>query len=184
MELGQKLKLLRGNMTQSELARRSGVDKAIISKIESGKMDGTVECHQKIADIFGLKLSEFYAFIEEEKSEPAEFHSGNNKTDVYKNFLEILTSIPLTKKMLPTFITLQPTEEKLLEETVKNAERFIIVLDGEVRIEIEGKVYNLKKEVDYEKGDSLYSISPKRHIIKNTGSTVSRILCVSSPPVL
>ena len=184
MDLGRKLKLLRGNMTQSELARQSRVDKAIISKIESGKMDGTVECHQKLADVFGLKLSEFYAFIEESKPEPAEFHSGNNKTDIYQNFLEILTSIPLTKKMLPTFISLKPGEEKSLQETLKNVEWFIIVLDGEVKIEIEGKVYDLKKEPEHEKGDSLYSRSPKRHMIRNTGKAVARILCISSPPVL
>jgi transcriptional regulator with XRE-family HTH domain len=184
MDLGKKLRLLRGNMTQAELAGRSGVDKAIISKIESGKMGGTVECHQKLAEVFGLKLSEFYAFVEEKTPEPAELHSGNNKTDVYQNFLEILTTIPLAKKMLPSFITLQPREEKFLEETLKNVERFIIVLEGEVAISVEGKVYYLKKDPGYEKGDSLYSLSPKRHSIKNTGSEISRILCVSCPPVL
>src|SRR4030042_2050248 len=181
MDLGKKLRLLRGNMTQSELARQSRVDKAIISKIESGKMDGTVECHQKLADVFGLKLSEFYAFIEESKVEPAEFHSGNGKSDVYQNFLEILTAIPLSKKMLPTFLTLKPNEEKFLEETLKDVERFIIIEDGQVSIEVEGKNYSLKKEPEHEKGDSLYSISPKRHRIKNTGTTFARILCISSP---
>lgn len=184
MELGKKLKLLRGNMTQAELAGRSGVDKAIISKIESGKMDGTVDCHQKLAEVFGLKLSEFYAFVEEKTAEPAELHYGNNKTDVYQNFLEILTAIPLAKKMLPSFITLHPGEEKFLEETLKNVERFIIVLEGEVDINVEGKMYCLKKEPGHEKGDSLYSLSPKRHSIKNTGTDTSRILCVSCPPVL
>lgn len=184
MELGKKLRLLRGNMTQAELAGRSGVDKAIISKIESGKMDGTLECHQKLAEVFGLKLSEFYAFVEEKKPEPAELHSGNNKTDVYQNFLEILTTIPLAKRMLPSFITLRPDEEKFLEETLKNVERFIIVFEGEVAVNVEGKTYYLKKDPGYEKGDSLYSLSPKRHSIKNTCAGVSRILCVSCPPVL
>ena len=184
MELGKKLRLLRGNMTQVELAGRSGVDKAIISKIESGKMDGTVECHQKLAEVFDLKLSEFYAFIEEKKSQPAELRSGNNKTDVYQNFLEILTSVPLAKKMLPSFISLQPQEEKFLEETLKNVERFIIVLEGEVAVDVEGTAYHLKKFPEYEKGDSLYSLSPKRHSLKNTGPAISKILCVSCPPVL
>ena len=184
MDIAKKLKLLRGNMTQAELAKRSGVDKAIISKIESGKMSGTVECHKKLAEVFGLKLSELYAFLEEEKSEPAEFHSGNNKTDFYQNFLEILTTIPLAKKMLPTFITLQPSEEKLLEETIKDVERFIIILSGDVDIEIEGKIYHLKKEQDHGEGDSIYSTSKKQHRIKNTGTSKAQLLCVSSPPVL
>jgi len=110
-------------MTQDELSLRSGVDKAIISKIESGKMPGTVECHKKLAEVFGLKLSELYAYLENGKPGPAEFHSGTSKTDVYQDFLEILTSIPLNKRMLPTFITLKPSEERFLEETVKKVER-------------------------------------------------------------
>lgn len=171
-------------MTQDELAERSGVDKAIISKIESGKMTGTVECHKKLAGVFGLKLSELYAYLEGEPPEPAEFHSGSVKTDTYQDFLEILTQRPLSKKMLPTFITLKPKEEKFLEETIKKVERFIIVLEGEIVVEVGGKKYRLKKESRVEKGDSLYSSSAKRHRIKNTGKTIAKVLCVNSPPVL
>ena len=184
MEIGKKLKLLRGNMTQAELARRSGVDKAILSKIEAGKMPGTVKCHTKLAGVFGLKLSEFYAYLEKEKYEPIEFHSGNSKSDFYQNFLEILTSIPLSKKMLPTFITLKPHEEKFLEETIKEAERFIMVLEGKIEIALNGKVHHLEKKSECERGDSLYSMSSERHRIKNVGNGVARALCVSSPPVL
>ena len=184
MKLGEKLKLLRSNMTQAELAQRSGVDKAIISKIESGKMRGTVECHEKLAEVFGLKLSELYAFLENGKYEPAEFHAANSKTDFYQDFLEILTSFPLSKRMLPTFITLKPREEKFLQETLKKVERFIMVFKGEIEIEIEGKVYRLKKDYDSAQGDSLYSASSKRHRIKNIGHSAARVLCVSSPPVL
>ena len=184
MDVGKKLKLLRGNMTQAELARRSGVDKAIVSKIESGKMPGTVECHKKIAEVFGLKLSELYAYLENEKPEPAEFHSGDSKTDFYQDFLEILTTVPLAKRMLPTFITLQPKEEKFLEETLKKVERFIIIIEGEIEIGIDSKVYSLKKESNSEQGDSLYSTSSARHRIKNIGDSVARALCVNSPPVL
>jgi len=171
-------------MTQAELARCSGVDKAIISKIETGKMSGTIECHKKIANVFGLKLSELYAYLEEEKPQPAEFHSGSSKTDFYQDFLEILTTIPLSKKMLPTLITLKPQEEKFLEETIKKVERFLIILEGEMEVEIEGKIYRLKKESRYEKGDSLYSTSSKSHRIKNIGNSVVKALCISSPPVL
>ncbi len=184
MDIGNKLKILRGNMTQAELSRRSGVDKAIISKIESGKMSGTVDCHEKLAGVFGLKLSELYAFLEEEKPEPAEFHSGNTKTDFYQDFLEILTALPLSKKMLPTFISLQPKEQKYLEETLKRVERFIIALEGTIEVEIESKVYALKKEPHFDKGDSIYSNSPKRHTIKNTGGSIAKVLCISSPPIL
>ena len=184
MEIGAKLKLLRGNMTLTELARRSDVDKAIVSKIESAKMTGTLECHRKLAEVFGLKLSEFYAYMEDEKPEPAEFREGLAKSDVYQEFLEILTTIPLAKKMLPTFVSLKPGEEQYLEETLKKVERFIYVLNGEIDITVEGKTYHLKKNGACEKGDSLYSASLQRHTIKNTGASVACALCISSPPVL
>jgi len=184
MEIGKKLKLLRGNMTQAELARRSGVDKAILSKIEAGKMSGTVKCHTKLAEVFGLKLSEFYAYLEKEKSEPVEFHSGISKSDFYQNYLEILTKIPVSKKMLPTLITLKPNESKFLEEATKDVERFIIILEGKIEIGLNGKVHHLEKKPDSELGDSLYSMSSERHTIKNVGNDIARALCVSSPPVL
>lgn len=184
MERGEKFRLLRGSMTQDELAERSGVDKAIISKIESGKMTGTVDCHNKLAGAFGLKLSELYAYLENGGPEPAEFHSGGAKTDTYQEFLEILTQRPLSKKMLPTFITLKPKEERFLEETIKKVERFIIILEGEIEVEVEKKKYQLKKDAGMEKGDNLYTTSSKRHRIKNTGRIAAKAVCVSSPPVL
>lgn len=185
MNIGEKIKALRGNMTQAELARRAKVDKAIVSKIESGKMSGTIECHKKLAEAVGLKLSELYAYFEETKPEAAEFYPGDNgKTDTYQNFLEIITHLPLSKKMLPTIVTLEPEEEKFLEESIKKVERFIIVLAGEIEVEIEGKIYKLKKELDSNKGDSLYSTSASRHSIKNIGGPTAVALCISSPPVL
>jgi transcriptional regulator with XRE-family HTH domain len=184
MTQGDKFKLLRGNMTQAELAKRSDVDKAIISKIESGKMPGTVESHRKIAQVFGLKLSELYAYLEDGRPEQIEFRSGDSKTDTYQDFLEILSSLPLSKKMLPTFITLKPGEEKFLEETTRRSERFIIILEGEIEIETSGKTYKLKKLANLEKGDNIYSKSLQRHRIKNTGSRIARALCISSPPIL
>ncbi len=184
MNIGAKLKLLRGNMTLTELAKRADVDKAIVSKIESGKMPGTVESHRRLAEVFGLKLSEFYAYMEDDKQEPAEFHESRNKTDIYQDFLEILTTIPLAKKMLPTFITLKPGEEQVLVETLKKVERFIYVLNGEISVSVENKTYLLKKEPGLQKGDSLYSSSLQKHIIKNTGNAIAHALCVSSPPVL
>lgn len=184
LEIGKKLKLLRGNMTQAELARRSGIDKAIISKIESGKMSGTIECHRRLAEVFGLKLSELYAFLEDEKPEPAEFHPGNQKADLYQDFLQILTTIPLAKRILPTFMTLRPGEEKHLPESSRHLERFIIILEGEAEVEVDGKAYRLKKEAGYEKGDSLYSASTKQYRIKAAGNAAAKLLIVTSPPAL
>lgn len=184
MVLSKKLKNLRGSMSQAELARRAGVDKAIISKIESGKMAGTVDCHKKVASALGLTLSELYAYLEEKQTGNVEFRSGLSHSDRYGDFLEILTEIPLSKKMLPTFITLKPKQTCDLEESVKDVERFIIIIEGEVQVSIDKTVYSLKKENRSSKGDSLYSRDASRHQLKNTGTQTASLLCISAPPVL
>jgi mannose-6-phosphate isomerase-like protein (cupin superfamily) len=86
--------------------------------------------------------------------------------------------------MLPTFITLEPKEEKFLEETLKRVERFILLLEGEIEVEIEEKIYRLKIDQNSNRGDSLYSNSSQRHRIKNIGASTAIALCISSPPVL
>ena len=182
--IGKKIRQLRGSMTQEELARRLGVDKAIVSKIETGKMYGSFDCHRKLAQVFGLKLSQLYAYFEKEETELVEFHAGSAKTNIYKDFLEILTTFPLSKKMLPALITLKPKEEKTLESTLKQAERFMIALEGELEIAIEGKTYHLKKDPNHKRGDSLYSKSTKQYRIKNISNSPSRLLCISSPAIL
>jgi transcriptional regulator with XRE-family HTH domain len=184
MKRGEKFRLLRGNMTQEELAKYSGVDKAILSKIESGKMTGTVNCHKKLAKVFGMKLSELYAYLEKDKFEPIEYHSSESKTDFYDEFFEILTKKPLAKRMLPTIMNLEPKQERFLVETLKKVERFIIVLEGKIEIELEKKVYNLSRKPRSKSGDSLYSLSSNKHRIKNIGKSIAYILCISSPPVL
>jgi transcriptional regulator with XRE-family HTH domain len=184
MTIGEKIRLLRGSLTQNDLAIKTGIDKAILSKIENGKMRGTLDCHKKLAGVFGLKLSEFYAYLEEEKTQNVEITSGTSHTDIYQNFLEILTNIPLSKKMLPVFLTIAAGEEKTLEETIKKAERFIYMLEGEVEITVETKTYRLNKAPTQEKGDSLYSRSTAKHKIKNIGCAPAKLLCVSTPPIL
>ncbi len=84
----------------------------------------------------------------------------------------------------PRFVILSNAFEKFLEETLKKVERFIIIIEGEIEIGIDSKVYCLKKESNCEQGDSLYSTSSARHKIKNIGDSVARALCVNSPPVL
>lgn len=134
MEINKGLKKLRGSMTQSELSKISGVDKAIISKIESGKMSGTLACHKKIAEALGLKLSEFYHCLEDGKFHTAEFCPGHEKrVGTYPDFMEVLTNLPFSKKLLPSIITLQPLERISLAETDKEVERFFCFWKAKLR---------------------------------------------------
>ncbi|ABG03558.1 transcriptional regulator, XRE family [Rubrobacter xylanophilus DSM 9941] len=60
--MGPKLRQLRRQMgwSQHELARRSGVDRATISAIESGKRDPSGSTMRKLADALGVPVAELY----------------------------------------------------------------------------------------------------------------------------
>src|SRR3989338_2863672 len=68
MEFGELVRALRRaqRLTLAELARRSGIDQATLSRIETGKMTGTVESHRVIAQAMGLRPAELYAKWEDD----------------------------------------------------------------------------------------------------------------------
>lgn len=64
--VGTRLRAVRSaqRLTQPVLASLSGVDAATISRMERGRMAGTLECHLKLSRALGLTLAELYADVE------------------------------------------------------------------------------------------------------------------------
>lgn len=64
--VGTRLRAMRKarRLTMEELASASGVDTATISRIERGKMVGTLECHFRLAAALGISLAELYTRIQ------------------------------------------------------------------------------------------------------------------------
>ena len=63
----RKLRFYNNEMTQQELAKKTGVTRQTIVAIENGKYSPTLELAFRIADVFGIKLEEVfsYEFIED-----------------------------------------------------------------------------------------------------------------------
>lgn len=64
--VGARLRTVRTvqRLTQPVLASLSGVDAATISRMERGRMAGTLECHLKLSCALGLTLAELYNGLE------------------------------------------------------------------------------------------------------------------------
>lgn len=64
----RKLRFNTDEMTQNELAQKTGVTRQTIVAIENGKYFPTLELAFRIADMFGVRLEEVfsYEFLEEE----------------------------------------------------------------------------------------------------------------------
>ncbi len=168
-------------MTLRELSETSGVALATLSRIETGKMTGTIESHRLIAKTLGKNLSQLYADTESENA-PVEHQTQENRTDVFlhndKASYNMLTNSVLSKKMMPIMLKVSPSGKSTTEQLPKGTEKFIYVLKGGLSITVSGKTITLKK------GETLYFDASTKHYYKNAGTGETRALCVITPPAL
>lgn len=61
----RRLRFMRGEMTQAELAERVGVTRQTIIAIEQGRYSPTLEVAFKIARVFGVTLDEAFQYVED-----------------------------------------------------------------------------------------------------------------------
>jgi putative transcriptional regulator len=66
----RKLRFFKNELTQEELAEKTGVTRQTINAIESAKYSPSLELAFKIALVFGVPLEEVFTYTTEEK--PAE----------------------------------------------------------------------------------------------------------------
>ena len=184
--LGARLRALRKSqrVTLVELAKAAGVDMATISRIETGKMTGTLECHIRLATALGVKITELYAGIEEARTKDAvTLQSPASRREVYvheagKSSIALLTADILKKKLMPVLITIEPGGSTQQEEARVGTERFLYMLEGRLEAKVGEATHELKR------GSSLYLDASIPHRLRNVGAGTARCLSVMTPPVL
>lgn len=180
MYIGKRLKELRKThgMSLSELAEKSGVQIATLSRIEHLKMTGTLESHMNIAEALGIDITRLYTDIVKEES-TADFKGPKAETDVFvrgdKSSYEILTSKVLSKKMMPILLKIEPNGKTDAEQSRIGTEKFVFVLDGKIEVKIRDASYVLSK------GNTLYFDASVSHSFINKNKSTSKLLCIITP---
>lgn len=168
-------------MTLLELSTKSGVALATLSRMENGKMTGTLESHMNISNALGVALPDLYRDLVS-STKKVDVQTKAARTDVFihdkKATAEMLAPNVLTKKMMPTMIKIAKGGNTHNEETKPGIEKFAYVLDGKIEAAIGDEKYTLSK------GDTLYFESSTPHSFRNIGSGESRMICVITPPAL
>lgn len=179
--MGSRIKALRkkAGLTLNEVSKKSGVALATLSRMENGKMVGTLESHRAVCKALNASVTDLYKAIEEDSKtvekiqleERAE-HFSSQKGVKY----ELLVSKPLAKNILPLMLTVIPGGGTKKEHTKPGVEKFIHVLKGSLEVSAGGKDYSLKA------GDSLYFDSSLTHSLSNTGKVTAEAICFIAPP--
>lgn len=180
MNIGKRLRELRKSqrLTLAQLSKQSGVAVATISRIETGKMTGTVDSHMSMAKALNMTLPEFYS----ELDKPVTVQKQKDYAEVFvrddKTSSVILTKDVINKKMLPVLIRVKRGARTRTEELKRGTEKFLYVLEGSIEAVIG------KEKSTLEKGSTLYFDAARPHYIKNIGNTEAVCLCVCTPAAL
>jgi len=183
MSIGHKIKELRKKqkMTLTELSKQSGVQIATLSRIENGKMKGTIDSHLEIARSLGVDVTTLYKDLaEESQAERTSPPDASTETFSYndKASYEILTSNLLSKKMMPVVLRVDPLGRTNAESNPAGSEKFIFVLEGEIRANVGERVYNLSPN------KTMYFDASVRHWFENTSSKTAKFIAVVTPVAL
>lgn len=183
MTLGRKLREFRQvkDWSLAELAKRSGVALSSLSRMETGKMTGTLESHLKVARALGVRLSELYSSLDA-PGPPVEVKRAEELTDSIAAgkgaVLSVLASAPLQKKMLPTLLHLPPKKSAQKQRGPAGSERFLYVLKGQLEATVGDHVVRAGT------GENLYLQASVPHTLTNPGTTPLLVLSVTCPPIL
>ena len=176
----QELRKVRG-MSLTELAEKSGVQIATLSRIENMKMTGTLESHMNIARALGVDVTQLYSAIIREESKTA-VQTPQSLSDVFvhseKSSYEILTSNILGKRMMPVLLKIEAGGETNKEQNPAGSEKFVFVLEGKIDVRAGEKSYSLAKY------NTLYFDASLEHKFVNAGKTTAKVICVGTPVAL
>ncbi len=166
-------------MTLQELAQRSGVALATLSRIENGKMVGTLKSHIKICEALGLSLPDLYKELpSSKKTLEVKTKADEQKVSVHdkKSSSIMLAANVQKKKILPLLVVLSKGGRTNTEEDSRGVEKFIYVLCGKIEADINDEKFGLGS------GDTIYFDSSVPHYFKNSGTGEARLVAVSCPP--
>jgi transcriptional regulator with XRE-family HTH domain len=178
-DLGKRIRELRKSkkITLVEMAEKTGVAQATLSRIETGTMTGTVESHERISEVLGIGLAELYTGVDRRYSEVG--HQQKKDIQVQKHStgykIELLTQESSKKKITPLLVTIQPNEALPSEKNERGVEKFIYVLSGSLVAKIEKKEYFLHPE------ESLYFDASLDHELRNQTNSPTKLMVVVSP---
>lgn len=180
LKIGDRIRQLRKEkkVTLIELSKQTGIAQATLSRIETGKMVGTVESHGKIAEALGHSLAALYAPLDRRYQEVTVSKKEAPRKTLHEGRscqIELLTQEVTKKKISPLLVTLAGNGKTSLEENERGVEKFVWVLEGEVEVTLEKEKHLLKE------GETLYFDASLPHRLANLKARTAKLFMAVSP---
>ena len=184
--VGEKIKQIREmkKVSIEELAVRSGMELAMIQKIEQEKNIPSLAPLVKIARALGVRLGTFLDDSDNfgpvvvrsgEHHKGARFTSQSSESREHLNFFSLAFD-KAGRNMEPFIVDIEPGLKSDYMLSSHEGEEFIFVLEGEIEINYGKEIYRLAK------GDSIYLDSIVLHNVHAGNQQSAKILAVVYAP--
>lgn len=184
--VGEKIRQIREmkKVSHEELAERTGMETALIKKIEQDKNIPSLAPLIKIARVLGVRLGTFLddsnsfgpvVVRSDEYHKGVRFTSQSNEAREHLNFFSLAFD-KAGRNMEPFIVDIEPGLQPDYILSSHEGEEFIYVLDGEIEINYGKETYKLSKE------DSIYLDSIVLHNVHAGNHNSARILAVVYAP--
>lgn len=178
-EIAEKLKAFRSanRLTLKQLAEKAGCTDAYLSQLERGLANPSIMILKKIATALDLQVVDFFLKPEQEENDVVmkerdrvsmTFRRGDPK-------IQMLVRKISNKRMQPFYTTIEPRGGSRGAYS-HIGEECGIVLQGVLELNLNGKVYRVKKN------ESFYFSSQEPHSWSNPGKKKTIVIWVVSPP--
>ncbi|MES1247079.1 MAG: XRE family transcriptional regulator [Actinomycetota bacterium] len=180
-QLGRVLRearLARG-LSLGQAALETDISRSFLSLVENGKSDITIGRLTRLIDCYGISIADLVPSAPPADAEivrPAERRLLHSEAEGIDFFLLTPDS---DRTMMPMIVEFEPGAG-LAEHGRHHGDEFIIVLNGELELELEGSEPRRLRS-----GDAAYYSAERPHRFRNASQRKPlRILCVDSPPNL
>jgi transcriptional regulator with XRE-family HTH domain len=159
LNIGEKIRKMRESkdFSMRKVAEMAGISASLVSQIETGKVDPSLNTLRKLS--FALDTPLFYFVIDEESSNQSVVKLPDRREVIFPDAgltYQIIHSNP-QKKMGIHIGTLAPGGGTSKDLLFHEGEECIVIIDGQMEVNIEKKLINLTE------GDSIYFDSSAPH---------------------
>lgn len=166
-------------MTLEAVAKQAEVTKGYLSKVESGRAMPSIAVISKLADVFGLPLSEI--FMPEGQRKPISLVRADERAQINKNgtelgyIYEFATMMKRNPRCEVFFLTLPVLEGEIAPRFRHKGEEINLVLEGRMRFRYGGVAFDLGP------GDVIQFDSEIEHYGVAIGDQPAKLFVVTIP---
>ena len=167
---------MRQNMSIGQLAERTGLSKAVLSQMEKGNANPTINTIWKIATALHVPYSAILEpqRVAAEKISRSDLTAQPDEDGHYR--ISCYYPSTSTRDFEWFLLELDPHTSHTTEGHTENSQEYVLVKSGELAIQVADQTFGLTE------GDALYFDASVKHTYRNDGGEVAQAYCINYYP--